>query len=150
MPEAQLSPREYENHVIHWREHTRVLQEYSFKFQTPVEAQDRLINHIRATEMLMVEQAASNPLFAQELQKLALFPMFFKAVPPPPSMAETAPMASMPASASAGLNAPIMEMPGMPVNAALGGEPQQLNQEPVPSLEDQAMAGGPVQPTSQA
>jgi len=148
VPEEQLSPREYENHIVHWREHTRVLQEYSFKFQTPREAQDRLINHIRATEMLMVEQAASNPLFAQEIQKLALFPMFFKAVPPPPSMAEAAPMASMPEGASPGMNAPILEIPGLPVNAALGGEPQALAQERVPSIEAQSNPGGPVEPTS--
>ena len=100
--------------------------------------------------MLMVEQEASNPLFAQEIQKLALFPMFFKAVPPPPSMAETAPMASMPEGASPGMNGPIVEAPGLPVNAALGGEPQAVAQEKLPSLETQAMVGGAVQPTSQS
>lgn len=140
--EELLAPREYENHIIHWREHTRAVQEYSFKFQTPPEAQDRLINHIRATEMLMIDQAAKNPLFEQELAKLPLFPMFFTATPPAPA----APM--MPEEMVAPMaGAPIQPMPEMPVNPALGGEPQALAQEPMPPVEAQLAPGGAIQPT---
>ena len=146
LSEEQLSPKEYENHILHWREHTKLIQEYSFKFQTPKEAQDRLINHIMAHEMLMTELAATNALFGQEVQKLALFPMFFKA-PAPPSMAAAEAQQGF-AGAGAMPGGPIMEPSGMPVNPLTGGEPQMPVNPPMPSLEEQAGAGGAVQPTS--
>ena len=144
VPEELLSPREYENHILHWREHTRAVQEYSFKFQTPPEAQDRLINHIRATEMLMIDQAAKNPLFEQEVSKLAMFPMFFNAQPPAPAPmpAEAAPIAGELAAP-----APFAAVPGQPVNPVLGSEPQALAQEPMPPVEAQLAPGGAIEPT---
>jgi hypothetical protein len=143
IPEDQLAPREYENHILHWREHTRAVQEYSFKYQTPSEAQDRLINHIRATEMLMVDQAARNPAFEAELGKLPMFPMFFTASPPAPA---PMPVEAMPIGQDA-MGAAIAQPPGLPVNPALGGEAQALAQEPMPPVEAQLAPGGAIQPT---
>jgi hypothetical protein len=142
--EGMLSPREYENHILHWREHTRAVQEYSFKFQTPPEAQDRLINHIRAHEMMMMDQSALNPLFAQELQKLALFPMFFKASPP--VVEPMVPPEAM-AMGQDAMGTPVQPMPEVPVNPALGGEPQMPTQEPMPPVEAQLAPGGAIEPT---
>jgi hypothetical protein len=143
-----LAPKEYENHILHWREHTRAVQEYSFKYQTPPEAQERLIDHIMATEMLMIDQAAANPTFQAELAKLPLFPMFFKSVPPAQAPAPMAEQPMMPGQDAMG--APIQSVPGMPVNPALGGEQQALNQEPMPPVEAQLQPGGPIQPTGGA
>jgi hypothetical protein len=139
--EESLAPTEFENHLLHWKEHTRLVQEYSFKYQTPKAVQTRVINHIMAHEMLMMDHAAKNPLFAQELGKLSLFPMFF-----------TQPVMSAPVQAMSeqgqGLEMPIQELPGMPVNQSLGGETQlELNPE-VPTVEQQ-LGLSPVEPTSQ-
>lgn len=144
--EDVLAPKEYENHIIHWREHTKAVQEYAFKFQTPKEAQDRLTNHILATEMLMLEQAAQNPLFQQEIDKLALFPMFYRSVAPAPSLEPVQPMA-MTEGTGVPAGSPIVEPPGLPVNPAVGGEPQELVQQAMPSVEDQLGGAGPVTPT---
>ena len=143
-----LAPKEYENHILHWREHTRAVQEYSFKYQTPPEAQERLIDHIMATEMLMIDQAGANPTFQAELAKLPLFPMFFKAVPPAQAPAPVAEQPVIPGQDAMG--APIQSVPGLPVNPALGGEQQALAQEPMPPVEAQLQPGGPIQPTGGA
>lgn len=146
MPEAQLAPQEFENHIVHWREHTRTVQEYSFKFQTPKEIQARMINHITAHEMLMLDVAAKNPKFAQELSTLALFPMFF-----------VAPV-SMPQGMEGGLGAMggadaigpmIQRVPGMPVNPELGGEAQLASMPEAPSVEAQLGVGPSLTPSAQ-
>jgi len=144
LSEEQLAPKEFENHILHWREHTRVVQEYSFKYQTPVDVQERVINHITAHEMMMLDVAAKNPKFAEELATLALFPMFFE------PMAAVAPQAApmpMPAGQDA-TGGMIMPTPGLPVNPLVGGEAQALGNPPMPTVEQQLGVGGPVQPTS--
>lgn len=146
LSESMLSPREYENHILHWREHTRAVQEYSFKFQTPEEAQLRLINHITAHEMLMLEQAQANPLFAKQLEALSLFPMFFKAPIDMSAVTEVMGAAQSQPGGDA-MGAPIAPAPQMATNQALGLEPQALNQEPMPPVEAQLASGGAIQPT---
>jgi hypothetical protein len=140
LSEEQLSPKEFENHIIHWREHTRLVQEYSFKYQTPDPVQKRVINHIMAHEMLMMEVAQKNPMFAQELSKLALFPMFYMPMPLSPHMPEQPQMAGQDAT-----GAPIQSLPGMPVNPQVGQQPVNM---PEPTIEQQLGLSGPVQPTS--
>lgn len=147
LSEDQLSPKEFENHIIHWREHTRAIQEYGFKYQTPPEIQERLINHILATEMLMVEQAKKNPLFDQELAKLPLFPMFF--VVPVVAPAPVAPQQPIMPGQDA-MGAAIQDLTGLPVNQLVGGEPQAEVNPPMPTVEQQLGVGGPVPPTSSA
>ena len=56
------------------------MQTLDFK-QSPVEVQDLFIGHVAATEKLMFEQAAENPLFAEKLAVLRQFPMFYTPKP---------------------------------------------------------------------
>jgi hypothetical protein len=142
LSEEQLAPKEFENHILHWREHTRMVQEYSFKYQTPEAVQERMINHIMAHEMLMMEGAKKNPKFAEELSKLALFPLFYTQEMAIMSQPEAQ---GMPAQS---VGAPIQELPQMPVNPLVGGEPQMSQNPPMPTVEQQLGVEGPVAPTS--
>jgi hypothetical protein len=151
--EAILAPQDFENHIIHWREHTRAAQEYSFKYQTPKQAQDRLINHIKATEMLMVEHSKTNPAYAQQLATLPLFPMFFKTPPPMPPMPPEMPLGadqSMLGGMGQGqemAGPEAMQGQQMPVNPQLGGEPQAPTLETMPPVDMQMGSNQPIPPT---
>ena len=145
--EQVLSPEEWEDHVIHWKIHTRQILEYAFKYQTPEDVQQRFKDHVAAHEMFMMEKAKINPLFAQEVQSLKNFPMFFQAPPPMP--------VEMPVEQQAQLmgGVPSDMMPPQPF-APEQGLPAQLPGEPiaqkVPSLQTQEQAGvGPLEPTNQ-
>lgn len=142
LSEEQLAPKEFENHILHWREHTRMVQEYSFKYQTPESVQERMINHIMAHEMLMMDGAKKNPKFAEELSKLALFPLFYTQEMALMSQPEAQGMPIPP------VGVPIQEMPQMPVNPLVGGEPQLPQNPPMPTVEQQLGVEGPVAPTS--
>lgn len=85
-------PVEYENLIVHWRIHARQVQEYAFKHQTDPAVREKFIDHVRATEMLMAERARKNPLFAQKLMELELYPLFYvdeKIAEPSPEDEET-------------------------------------------------------------
>lgn len=56
------------------------MQTLDFK-QSPLEVQEMYIGHVAATEKLMFEQAAENPLFGQRLEQLRQFPMFYTPKP---------------------------------------------------------------------
>jgi len=142
LSEEQLAPKEFENHILHWREHTRMVQEYSFKYQTPEAVQERMINHIMAHEMLMMDGAKKNPKFAEELSKLALFPLFYTQEMAIMSQPEAQGMPGQP------VGAPIQAMPELPVNPLVGGEPQLPQNPPMPTVEQQLGVEGPVAPTS--
>ena len=142
LSEEQLAPKEFENHILHWREHTRMVQEYSFKYQTPEAVQERMINHIMAHEMLMMDGAKKNPKFAEELSKLALFPLFYTQEMAIMSQPEAQGMPGQP------VGAPIQAMPELPVNPLVGGEPQLPQNPPMPPVEQQLGVEGPVAPTS--
>ena len=68
-------PETWEDHIIHWRTHMRVLQSRSFKEDTPDEVRLTMIEHISTTEYAMIEKAKSNPLFEAKIAELALFPI---------------------------------------------------------------------------
>lgn len=144
--EAQsLAPTEFENHVIHWRTHTRQVQEFSFKYKTPPDRQQNLIDHIRAHEMLMMDQAKVNPKFAEMVAQLEMFPMFFKIDQSEPApvqpMAPEAAMAQVPMQ-------PFAADTQLPENPAQSPIPGEAVQPVAPSLETQLMgAPGPVEPT---
>lgn len=74
------SPTRYEDLIAHWETHRIPMQTLDFK-NSPLEVQEVFIGHVAATEKLMVEQAAENPLFGQRLQALRQFPMFYTAKP---------------------------------------------------------------------
>lgn len=77
MDVAISDPKEWEDHVTHWKTHMRAIQEYAFKYFTPKEVQERMIDHVRATEMLMLEKAKTNQLMAQAVATLPQFPVFY-------------------------------------------------------------------------
>lgn len=70
------SPQEWEDHIQHWQAHTAVVQQRTFKEDTPVDIQDLMLNHIFETEVLMMEKGAGNPEFQAQLATLKLFPIF--------------------------------------------------------------------------
>lgn len=69
-------PTEYEDHVTHWTIHTRDMQNRGYK-ESPLIIQQRYIDHVTATEMLMLRQIRKNPAYATQLVSLPRFPMFF-------------------------------------------------------------------------
>lgn len=71
-----LPPARYEDLIAHWDAHRIPMQTLDFK-QSPEEVQDLFIGHVAATEKLMFEQAAENPMFAQKLEQLRQFPMIY-------------------------------------------------------------------------
>lgn len=75
-----LSPTRYEDLIAHWDTHRIPMQTLDFK-QSPIEVQDIFMGHVAATEKLMFEQAAENPLFAQKLEQLRQFPMVYTPKP---------------------------------------------------------------------
>lgn len=75
-----LSPQRYEDLISHWDAHRIPMQTMDFK-QSPLEVQEVFIGHVAATEKLMFEQAAENPLFGERLSQLRQFPMFYTPKP---------------------------------------------------------------------
>lgn len=75
-----LSPARFEDLIAHWDAHRIPMQTMDFK-QSPAEVQEIFIGHVAATEKLMFEQAAENPLFGDRLGQLRQFPMFYTPKP---------------------------------------------------------------------
>ena len=69
-------PEEFEDHIVHWKTHTKAIQERSFKEEAPPEYREEILEHIAVHEFVMVEKAKVNPLFQAKLAELALFPIF--------------------------------------------------------------------------
>jgi len=136
-----MAPTEFENHILHWKIHTRQMQEFRFKYRTDQAIQQRFKDHVMAHEFLMTEQAKKSPAFAEQLKTLPMFPMFYFEQP--------APMAPPPAPMPpAGGPLPPVNLPGeLPVNPMVGGEAQLPTLEPQPSLTTQ-LAGGPIPPVA--
>jgi hypothetical protein len=75
-----LSPERFEDLIAHWDTHRIPMQTLDFK-QSPEEVQELFIGHVAATEKLMFEQAAENPMFGEKLGQLRQFPMFYTPKP---------------------------------------------------------------------
>jgi len=69
-------PARYEDLIAHWETHRIPMQTLDFK-HAPIEIQDLFIGHLAATEKLMFEQAAENPVFAARLETLRQFPLLY-------------------------------------------------------------------------
>lgn len=69
-------PEEFEDHITHWKVHTKAIQERTFKEECPVEYRQEVLEHIAVHEYLMIEKAQQNPLFQAKLAELPLFPIF--------------------------------------------------------------------------
>lgn len=79
-------PQKWEFLIAHWNVHSKQIQETSFSYDTPENVRQAMLDHLEATEMLMMDKAAQNPGFAQEVMALPNFPLVF-AVPAPDPMA---------------------------------------------------------------
>jgi hypothetical protein len=98
MGQEVIEPKPWEDLINHYDIHLKALQERAFKEEVPSEYQNKLIEHLKATEYLMVEKAKRNGLFMQKLlMTFDQFPIFFapdeqfammlrgpSMVPPPP------------------------------------------------------------------
>ena len=69
-------PEEFEDHITHWKTHTKAIQERTFKEECPLDYRKEVLEHIAVHEYLMVEKAQQNPLFQAKLAELPLFPIF--------------------------------------------------------------------------
>lgn len=145
---AVLAPEEWEDHILHWKIHTRQILEYAFKYQTPVEIQSRFKDHVQAHEMFMVERARLNQAFAAELATLKNFPMFYQIQPMPTMQPMAAPIdqGGTPMAASDTMPPqPFQPMPELPEQ--LPGEPMT---EQAPSIQLQTQGSiPPIEPTNQ-
>ena len=56
-------PEEFEDHIVHWKTHTKAMQERTFKEECPIEYREEMMEHIAIHEFLMVEKAKTNPAF---------------------------------------------------------------------------------------
>lgn len=73
-------PEEYEDSLMHWREHAAEMQTRAFK-DTPPQIKQLFLDHMIATEWLMVQQAKENPSFFNELLTMKMFPMVYTLTP---------------------------------------------------------------------
>lgn len=126
--EKTAGVQEYEDHLTHWRIHSRKLQSYSFKEMTPKKIQTVLMDHILVHEMYLYKKAKSNPKLAEQLANESLFPIFFvpeSQVPNEQTGVEAQQGGAAPAS--------LAQQPAEGLNPLAGGEAQlPVNIEPEP------------------
>lgn len=141
--EIEMSPQEYENHVLHWKIHTRQMQEFRFKYKTSEEIKQRFIDHVTTHEMFMIEQSKRSPQFAQILSTLPQFPMFYVELPPSSAMQVGPVQSDMGSLPSSLLNTADMGIgSGETVNAMLPGSGPQNPVNPMtPNIEQQLNMG---------
>lgn len=140
-------PEEYEDHYLHWKIHVKTLQTWAFKNRTPRKIQEKLIDHVRGHEMLMMEQAKRSPQYQEKLATLDMFPIFYQAQSEAP--VEELPAPEQP-QGGALTEGPLPGEEGLPINAQDG---LPVNEVP-PSVELQAQGQaaappepGPIEPT---
>jgi len=68
-------PQEWEDHIAHWNSHSKLVQQRSFKEDTPPEIRKGFLRHLRLTEMAMFDKSKRNPEFAAKLATLTNFPL---------------------------------------------------------------------------
>jgi len=137
-------PQDYEDHILMWKVHMKQMREWSFKNQTDKSVQDRMMSHVMAHEMLMVQKAQQNPMYLEQCMQLPSWPVF-SALPMPPQ-----PQPPGPPLEPMGMP---QEAP-LPPDGAYQEERDQLNIPP-PSEIQQAMGDnqipqdvGPIDPTT--
>ena len=119
------APREGERFIVHWNVHSAFYQSRAFQLM-PEAAQERFRKHMLATEFLLSELAAVNPMCEQQVLSLPGFPSFYHL--PPEQLAKRqaliqGPQAGPPPMGSEQLRAPeemMMPQPQM-TGAEVGG-----------------------------
>jgi hypothetical protein len=80
-----IQPAEWEEHITHWRIHVASMQSMGFKMKAGPKIINDMADHIRATEMLMMDMAMKNPGYFQLIaMQLPQFPIFMAMPPMPP------------------------------------------------------------------
>ena len=69
-------PEEWEDHITHWKVHTKHIQDRTFKEECPPERRQEMMAHIAVHEFLMTEKAQNNPGFEAKLAELPGYPIF--------------------------------------------------------------------------
>lgn len=72
-----IEPASYEDHITHWTEHVKELQDYNFKSAVPADIQNNFVAHIMATEMFLIDACKKSPSYAMEVVKIPAFPLFY-------------------------------------------------------------------------
>jgi hypothetical protein len=70
-------PKPYEDLLIHYDTHLKLLQERSYKEEVPSEIRLKLEEHIGITEMLMWIAASKNAMFRNQVLSIPQYPIFF-------------------------------------------------------------------------
>jgi hypothetical protein len=132
-------PQAHEYHITHWRVHTQAIQDIGFKTKSTPEVQRAMLDHIMATEMLMMDQVMKSPAYGQLIQvSCPQFPMLF--TPPVPVMPLMMPE-QMPATGPMPEQMPSDQMGNpmadlMPMQPEMVGEQQMApGQPPIPPQE---------------
>lgn len=74
----EIDPKEYENLIVHWKSHVMKIQGLGFKQKAPPQVQQAMIDHIKATEFLMFNQANRSPQFKQAIMvQCSQFPIYY-------------------------------------------------------------------------
>ena len=69
-------PEDFEDHILHWKVHTKAIQDRTFKEECPPNLREEMLQHISIHEFLMVEKAKVSPAFEAKLAELPNFPIF--------------------------------------------------------------------------
>ena len=69
-------PQDFEDHILHWKVHTKAIQERTFKEECPPQYREEMLEHIAIHEFLLVEKAKVNPMLEAKLAELPNFPIF--------------------------------------------------------------------------
>lgn len=69
-------PEEFEDHILHWKVHTKAIQERTFKEECPPNLRQEMLQHIAIHEFLMIQKAKESPAFEAKLAQLPNFPIF--------------------------------------------------------------------------
>lgn len=78
----EMPPQEWEMHLEHWEVHSKTIQGPAF-IKASKDNQQKLLDHLMAHEMFMVEHGLKDPAFNQRLLALKQFPLIFTPPAPP-------------------------------------------------------------------
>ena len=92
-------PQPYDDHLTKWKIHIAALRRRSYA-DASSEVKQAFEEHIAVHEMLMEEKAMKNPRFAQELQLLKDYPVFYELTPSPAMPVEGQEIANQAAEAN--------------------------------------------------
>lgn len=84
---GQIEPQAYEDLIRHWQIHVQSIQPMGFKQKSGEKIYNDMIDHITATEMLIMEKAMINPIFKEQVAaQCPQFPLFMEMPIMPPAM----------------------------------------------------------------